>query len=65
MLCAYAAHYSQYREVLGRQLLDTGFVFTREVTGLNAKLYSMAVSLYGYALSSKHYDEVNLVYDLG
>lgn len=65
LLCAYAAHYSPYREVLGRQLLDAGFVFTREVTGLNAKLYSMAVSLYGYALSSKHYDEVNLVYDLG
>lgn len=63
LLTAYN-HFASYDAVLRSQLSNAGFMFTKNISSLNDKLFKVAVSLYGYAVSNKWGKEVNLVYDL-
>jgi hypothetical protein len=57
-------HFAQYDTVLRNQLSTAGFMFTKNISSLNAQLFKVAVSLYGFAVSKGMGEEVNLVYDL-
>ena len=63
LLTAYN-YYSKFEGGLREALRSAGFNVSKNVSDLNSNLYKIAVSLYGFALSRQHLDEVNLVYDI-